>query len=285
MPRVPVYGISSSVQSTAIAICAILALGSLAFCVLRARREGSLLPLYLFAAGALTVVFEPYPDVLGAAVFPERDQIVWITEFGRHIPMYIGLTYMFYWAPAWLLILGHFQRGISVRAFWAVCGVMLVATCAIELVPLHFHLWTYYGQQPLRIGGFPLWWAFINGHSFIASSVVLVLLLRLLPANRRFLLVPIMPAVVLAVHTGGAMIGYSTVSSTSDRTVAWVGTLGAMAFTTLMCWIYSLVVCPRTATSIRNVWTGGRHPASAGYSPQHEPRPAGRPAAPASTHR
>jgi CDP-diglyceride synthetase len=142
---------------------------------------------------------------------------------------------------------------------------MLVATCAIELIPLHYHLWTYYGQQPLRIGGFPLWWAFINGHSFIASSVVLVLLLRLLPANRRFLLIPIMPAVVLAMHTGGAMIGYSTVSSTSDPTATWAGTLGAMAFTTLMCWIYSLVVRAKPAPGgaqttngrIAQTWVGG----------------------------
>jgi hypothetical protein len=245
VPRPPLYGIPDSVQHKAIAICAFLALASLCFCLVRAHRDRSLLPIYLFAAGALTVFFEPYPDVLGAAVFPQRGEIGLISSFGREIPMYIGLTYMFYWAPAWLLIVKQFQRGTTVRVFWVICAAMLVATCAIELVPLHYHLWTYYGRQPLRIGGFPLWWAFVNGHSFIASAVALTLLLRVLPANRQFLLIPIMPAVVLAAHTGGAMIGFSTVSSTSSAAVTWAGTLGAMAFTTLMCWVYSLIICVR----------------------------------------
>jgi len=243
MPQPPDYGISDVIEHRAIAICAVLALASLVHCAARARRDRSAVPLYLFAAGALTVWFEPYPDLLGAAVFPERGQVGWISSFDREIPMYIGLTYMFYWAPAWIWILDRFRRGLTVRAYWATCGAMLVATCAVELVPLHYGLWTYYGEQPLRIGGFPLWWAFINGHSFIASAVVLHLLLDLLPRSRRWLLVPVMPAVVLAAHTGGAMIGFSTVSSTSNGTVTLLGTLGAMAFTTAMCWIYSLVVC------------------------------------------
>lgn len=46
------------------------------------------------------------------------------------------------------------------------------ASCALELVPLHFDLWRYYGSQPLKLGGFPIWWAFINGQAGITSSVV-----------------------------------------------------------------------------------------------------------------
>ena len=249
MPPTPSYGIPDTVEYPAIAICAALALASLIFCVVLARRRRSMLPLYLFAAGALTVFFEPYPDVLGLAVFPQEGQVHWISGLGRDIPMYIGFIYLFYWAPAWLTMVDLLQRGITPRRYWALCGIMVVATCAIELIPLHFRMWQYYGSQPLRLGGFPLWWGFINGHSFIASSVVLVLLLRVLPANRRFLLVVLMPAVVLAVHTGGAMPGYSTVATTSNPTVTWLGTLGAMAFCTLLCWVYSLVVCrPGTAS-------------------------------------
>lgn len=285
MPVAPHYGIPNSVQHTAIAICGALALASLVFCLVRARRDRSALPLYLFAAGALAVFFEPYPDLLGAAVFPEQDQIGWISTFGRHIPMYIGLTYLFYWAPAWLWIIDRFRRGITPRAFWATCGVMVVATCLIELVPLHFGLWTYYGEQPFRIGGFPLWWAFVNGHSFIASGVVLVLLLRLLPANRWFVLVPVMPAVVLATHTGGAMLGFSTVSSTSSAAVTTAGTLGAMAFTVLMFWIYAQVVCGRGAATGTGAATAGGPSANGSGGRRVVPSPPGSAGAAASVPR
>jgi hypothetical protein len=260
MPPVPSYGISYAVTYFAIAASALLAIGSLVFCVYMARRRRSALPLILFAAGVLTIFLEPFADVLGLGVFPDQNQVPWITAFHRHLPMYVGLIYMLYWAPGWLLLSDEFDKRPTRRRYWTICAGAVIGTCVFELIPLHFRLWQYYGTQPLRLGGFPLWWGFVNGHSIIASTVVFMLLLRVLPANRRWLLIVLMPAVVVAVHTGGSMPGYLTVGSTSNATITWLGTLGAMALTTLLCWIYSLWVCrPSEATH------------SAQADPDHQP--------------
>ena len=251
MSTQPVYGIPGNVEHWAIAISAIAAACSLLFCVHRAVRRRSLVPLYLFVAGGLVVLMEPFCDVLGRATFPELGTIGWLSSLGRHIPMYVGLIYMMYWAPAWLLLGERFEAGMRARTFWAICAVAAVATCAIELVPLHYDLWRYYGSQGLKLGGFPIWWAFINGQAVMTSSVAVWLLLKVIPGGRRFLLVVALPPITFGIHAAGALTGYAAVSSTTERATTWVGIAGSMIVSVALVWIVSLVACRREAEPVR----------------------------------
>ena len=111
----PIYGVPASVEHWAIALAAVAAACSLLFCVQRAVRDRSAVPLYLFAAGGLVVLMEPFCDVLGRATFPELGTLGWISTLGRHIPLYVGLIYMMYWAPAWILLGEWFEAGMRPR--------------------------------------------------------------------------------------------------------------------------------------------------------------------------
>jgi hypothetical protein len=241
----PIYGIPGNVEHWAIAISAIAAACSLLFCVQRAVTRRSPVPVYLFAAGALVVFMEPFCDVLGRATFPELGQIGWISTLGRHIPLYVGLIYMMYWAPAWLLLGEWFDRGMRARTFWAICAIAAVSTCAIELVPLHYDLWRYYGSQGPKLGGFPIWWAFINGQAVMTSAVAVWLLLRLLPRGRRILLVVALPPITFGIHAAGALYGYSAVSTTVDGARTWTGIAGSMVVSVVLLYIVSLIACRR----------------------------------------
>jgi hypothetical protein len=241
----PIYGIPASVEHWAIALAAVAAACSLLFCVQRAVRHRSPVPLYLFAAGGLVVLMEPFCDVLGRATFPELGTLGWISTLGRHIPMYVGLIYMMYWAPAWILLGEWFEAGMRPRTFWTICAVAAAATCAIELVPLHYDLWRYYGSQGVELGGFPIWWAFINGQAVVTSSVAVWLLSRLIPRGRRFLLVVALPPITFGIHAAGALPGYTAVSSTADRATTWAGVGGSMIVSVVLLWIVSLVACRR----------------------------------------
>jgi hypothetical protein len=247
----PIYGIPGNVEHWAIAISAIAAACSLFFCVQRAVSLRSPVPLYLFAAGALVVFMEPFCDVLGRATFPELGQIGWISTLGRHIPMYVGLIYMMYWAPAWLLLGRWFDAGLRPRTFWAICAIAAASTCAIELVPLHYDLWRYYGSQGLKLGGFPIWWAFINGQAVMTSSVVVWLLVKLLPRRRQFLLVVALPPITFGIHAAGAMYGYSAVGTTMDTARTWAGIAGSMVVSVVLLWIVSLIACRRVEPPVR----------------------------------
>jgi hypothetical protein len=243
----PLYGVPDHIENWATTFAALGAVGSFVYCARTAVGRRSALPLYLFIGGAMTTLVEPFIDTLGHAIFAQEDRISWTSTFGRHIPAYIGLILMFYVAPAYLALLGAFERGIPARRFGAICAGMVTATLVFEFVPMHYDLWRYYGEQGPQIGDMPIWFAFTNANGLIGTAVVLHLLLRVIPANRQFLLVPLMPALFLGVHTVGSTWGYLGINSATSQTAAYLGTIGACATCTALFWLYSKVVCREEA--------------------------------------
>jgi hypothetical protein len=248
----PIYGIPSHIENWATALAGLGAVGSFLFCVRAARRGRSALPLYLFVGGALTCFVEPFIDTMGHAIFAQEDRIPWTSSFGRHIPAYIGLTLMFYVAPAYLALLGLFDKGITARRFLMLCGSAVAATIVFEVVPMHYDLWRYYGPQGVQFGQVPLWWGFVNAHGLVGTAVVLHLLRRVLPERGLVLLVPLMPALFVAVHTAGSVAGYLAINSTTSKAAAYVGTLATCGLCSVFFWLYSKAVC--TAESVVVPW-------------------------------
>jgi hypothetical protein len=246
----PIYGIPSHIENWATALAALGAVGSLLYCAGAARRRRSTLPLILFAGGALTCWIEPFIDTMGHAIFAQQDRIPWTSSFGRHIPAYIGLTLMFYVAPAYLSLLGQFERGITSRRFLLFCGGAVAATLVFEVVPMHYDLWRYYGPQGVQFGQVPLWWGFNNAHGLIGTAVLLHLLRRMLPERALLLLIPLMPVLFVSVHTAGSIFGYLALNSTTSETAAYVGTLAACGMCSLLFWLYSKVVCTEESVAV-----------------------------------
>ncbi len=252
--QVPVYGIPNHIENWATAIAAVCAVGSLLFCLRHSLRHRSPLALFLWLGGALTVFIEPFPDVLGRARFAQVDRIKWIGALDSQIPMYIGFVYMFYRAPGYVLLLDAFKKGITRRQFGIICGGLVVGAIVFEVVPLHYDLWRYFGSQGIKVGKGPIWWGFVNMQGIVGSAVVLSFLLRLLPARRQFLIVPLMPPLYLGLHTAGSFFAYLTVGTTTNSTVTFFGTLATDLLCCLLFWLYSLVVC--TPTSVQVVGDG-----------------------------
>jgi hypothetical protein len=86
-------------------------------------------------------------------------------------PLFDLLGYALYigfggWAVCELLRAGHGRRGIWLSfAFWGVLDL------ALELPFLHWGMYRYYGHQPFSVGGFPLYWVFMNGTVPVLSGV------------------------------------------------------------------------------------------------------------------
>jgi hypothetical protein len=252
----PIYGLPVHIRNWATILAGLGALGSLLYCGRAALARRSALPLYLFAGGALTCWIEPFIDTMGHAIFAQQDRIAWTSSFGRHIPAYIGLTLMFYVAPAYLLLLTLFEKGIAPRPFALLCGGIVAATVVFEFVPLHYDLWRYYGPQGLQLGAMPVWWGFVNAQGLVGTAVVVHLLRRRLPERSLALLVPLLPAVFLGVHTTGAVFGYLAINSTTSPVAADLGTLATCGLCAGLFWLYSKVVCTEAPAVIREVSHG-----------------------------
>jgi hypothetical protein len=239
----PAYGIPDHIENWATLLAAVGALGALLFCLRHAFARRSPLALFLFCGAGLTILIEPFPDVLGKAVFAEIDRIPWTGGLGRQIPAYVGLIYFFYLTPAYVLLLDAFERGLAAGRLLAIYGAMAVGALAFEFVPMHYDLWRYYGSQGLHVGEMPIWWGFINSQGVVATAVVLHLLLKVLPRNRQFVVIALMPAIFLGTHTAGAIFGYLTVGTTNNSTTTTLGTLATCLLCVCLVRLYSAVVC------------------------------------------
>jgi hypothetical protein len=241
--RYPVYGIPDHIENWATLIAAAGALGALVFCIRHSVTRRSPRALFLWIGAGCTIFIEPFPDVLGKAVFAEVNRIPWMGGLGRQIPMYVGLIYLFYLTPAYVLLLDAFERGLAASRLLAIYGALVAGACVFEFLPLHYNLWRYYGSQGIQLGRVPIWWGFINVHGIVATAVALHFILKVLPRNRQFLVIPLMPALFLGTHTGGAIFGYLTVGTTDNTTTTTLGTLATCLLCVGLVRLYSLVVC------------------------------------------
>jgi hypothetical protein len=245
--NVPIYSISDGLQRWAIILSALGAVASLALCLRVAVARRSALPVYLFLGGALAIFVEPFPDILGHAVFPEIGQIGWIDVMGRQIPMYVGLIYLFFFAPPVLYLLRRFERGITPRGFAVLCGAVLVGATAFEWLALRLRLWVHYGEQPYAA---LLFWGVVNSHLIMAVGVAVFLLSRLIPANRQFVFVILLPPIAVGAHTAGLMAGAIGLSSTGSRAVLTLTSLASVVVCLVLLRVYSLAVCRPAAVPV-----------------------------------
>jgi hypothetical protein len=221
---VPHFTVSKVVYISATIAAAVVLLGVVIAAVIYLRRRRDATPLMFLLGGALTVGYEPLVDVLGKCYLPDQYQWTIFTVLGRDMPAYAVLVYSaFFGGFAWMSW-SHLRSGKPASGLWrkyaiAICiNTFLFETPAVTI----FHLYKYYGHQPLDFWGFPLWWPFVNTAGPIAAGVVVYLLGEYSGLSKRTLLGL---CVVLVPMTNGAANGaaaYPTWVALNSDVQPWV---------------------------------------------------------------
>jgi hypothetical protein len=86
-----------------------------------------------------------------------------VTEFGMKDPLFDALGYVLFIGFGGYLLYTLLLRGLGAKAVYASFVLWGVTDLVLELPFLQTGLYRYYGDQPLQIGGFPLYWVFLNG--------------------------------------------------------------------------------------------------------------------------
>ncbi|MCX2930010.1 hypothetical protein ORI20_06985 [Mycobacterium sp. CVI_P3] len=139
------------------------------------RRTGSPLAITLLAGGGIALFNEPLDDILGLVHHPRPGQHVLFETMGP-IPHWGLPTYIiFFGGIAYVLLVELRKLTFTPKAFWTGIAITFVADLLIELPLLHFRLYTYfgYGDVPMSVGGFPLYWLFINTTGPILTAAIL----------------------------------------------------------------------------------------------------------------
>lgn len=183
------------------------------------RRRSATLMLLLIG-GAISYLNEPIDDVLGLVWHPEAAQWTVLDTFAR-VPLWgLGIYIVFFGGMPYL-ILRNLRRGMSRVQLWRWVSALVVIDVAVELPVLASGIYRYFGDAPMQIGGFPVYWIFINAVGPLGLAVLL------LAAEDRFsgwrmLYLPLLPMVCNA--AGSVAVGwpiYSALNAQAGPVITW----------------------------------------------------------------
>lgn len=157
------------------------------------RKQGSSIGIWFLLGGALTTLNEPIVDVLGKVWFPALGSWSVITAWGVSIPSYMVPVYAWYVGGQAFLSYRLFEKGITQRGVFGLYATYAVVNVFLETPGLNLPepMYSYYGNHPLVIAKFPLWWTFTNALMPIMMGSVVFRLESLLQGVRRLLVVPL----------------------------------------------------------------------------------------------
>ncbi len=129
------------------------------------------------------------------------------------------------------------------RDIWKLYGIYFVVDLLLENPPLHWGLYTYYGDgQPLRFGHLPMWWASINAAMPMVGGM---LIHRLRPALQGWKQIFVVAMVPMADGITNAAAGWpiwSALNSTDNTMVTNAAAFATMGLAVLVMWIVTQAV-------------------------------------------
>jgi hypothetical protein len=152
-----------------------VAIAFFAYCLRDWRRTGSPLGVVLMLGGALAYFNESVDDVLGLVHHPRPGQNVVLDTIGP-VPMWGLPTYIIFFGAIAFVFLRELQRrGLTLRAFWIGIAITFVVDLALEMPLLWADggLYQYYGDTPMTVARFPVYWLLINTPGPILCATIL----------------------------------------------------------------------------------------------------------------
>jgi hypothetical protein len=212
------------------------ALGSIAYCVNVGRRERKWWPLWVILGSMLTMLWEPFTDLLLDCGYPRGPRVA-VNLFGHDIPLYIFFVYVFYFAPAvtWLYL--RLEKGTTQRQFWKYSAVMVLTCAVFEPLPTALGWWRYWGNQPLNFTGLPMHWWFTDATCVVAVPVAMHLIRKYLlnSEGQTWIFVPLMLPAVWASKCADIPLVW-VMSNTESMPLRTLASLSSIAISVALLW-------------------------------------------------
>lgn len=193
-PHVPTDMVANQTASLIfLGFTALSFVGVLTWATRHFLRTHDKLPLILMVGGALCGFLEPGGDILGATFYPLNTPLLAFEAFGRHIPLYVFVGESMFFASAVYIAYQFLLSGMPTRKLVAIIVAFSAFDAAMEMTCVHFHVMTYYGNNPLLILGLPLYAIVQNGALAVVGGWTILALEPKLRGRRAWWLAPIVP--------------------------------------------------------------------------------------------
>jgi hypothetical protein len=185
------------------------------------KAYGTWLPWLILLGGLLMSTIEPIVDKNGLVWFPVDGQWSAFSDYGVTLPIWLVLGYVWFFGGRAMYIWHCLEQGRGTdRSFmfknW---GIIVLIDVVLENVGLYLGVFLYYGNQPLQIGKFPLWWAAINSATPIILGAAVFVLRPRLSGWRMLLVIPLAPAVCAGANAAVGWITWDALNNTDVPSV------------------------------------------------------------------
>lgn len=140
---------------------------------------------------------------------------------GHPIPLFAAVIYSFYFAGVWLIFYPKYlNKSLTGSFIWKVYLGNCVFAFLLEILPLYFGLWVYYGHQALWLGWptVPLFWTMLNPVCILTGFTLIMRLHYLLSGWKQILLIPLSMSGAIMGHIGTGFPYYSVANSSLATT-------------------------------------------------------------------
>ncbi|WP_163747426.1 hypothetical protein [Mycolicibacterium helvum] len=163
---------------------------SVIWCAVYAVRQRDALPLVMLAGGLISMGLEPAVDTLGKVWYAHDNPWVVYVGMGVPQPAFLLMGYSLFWGGAVYIASRLVGNGLSIYKVFAAVFVMDLIVEYLGVSVLGVGL--YYDFSPLKLLGFPLWWAFVNAAAAVVGVWLVLTLEDRLTGWRRaaFLVTP-----------------------------------------------------------------------------------------------
>jgi hypothetical protein len=207
-----------------------------AYLIREAVKQKSWLPIMLILGTFPAVFYEPVTDMLGLCIYPHQGQHTFLETFGRKIPVYLALAWLWYFGPFVWQFKKMFDAGTSAKIWWSVYIGAAIGCTVFEIAPLHFQLWHYYGNQPLRFMGMPVWWGLVNPIAIIGPAYVFHRLAPRLHGAKVLMGIPMLGMSIAGFHAAASLPVAVALNTSHGMAVTSFGALLSVLLTVMVCW-------------------------------------------------
>ncbi|MFX0578473.1 hypothetical protein [Nocardia nepalensis] len=206
-------------------------------------REREALPLVLVVAGVLAANIEPLGDATGAIVYAADIPWFHYTIMGRSMPAFILIGTMPYVAMGGYYAYRYIAEGRSLRDIIMLSAVYVgIPEIVVEMALHHFGIITYYGDNPTRILGIPLYSIVQNTTLLPVYGIVVYFCVRYLRGANLLWIILFIPAVTIGYIVGVSWPAYQAVQSSAPWPITWLA--GIVVCVTSLAATYMLLQIP-----------------------------------------
>jgi hypothetical protein len=165
------------------------------------RAVGVALPALLIG-GAISGLMESWLDNVVLVGYPPEQDLPVLESFDRSVPIFVPIGYAWFCGALLYLTARYLLQGRAGRAnVWQLYGIVAF----VDFVAIGLSSWIgvleFYGDPPMKVFGYPIWWAGIDGLHVVLGGFVTAVLLQHLHGARQWWLV-FVPSIVLGTASG-----------------------------------------------------------------------------------